>query len=155
MAKKVGALIKEARTKAGLTQEQLAKRIRGLSANDISKAERGEKELTQEQLKAIAKVTGVTQKSLLEAAKGKASGSSASSSGGKTASIRLTAAEKKLVELYREAEPDAREAALKALRGKEEAAGSILESLTGGDHSVLGNLLENAIGALTGKNGTP
>ena len=38
-SKKVGTLIKEARTEAGLTQEQLARRISGLSANDISLAE--------------------------------------------------------------------------------------------------------------------
>ena len=37
-SKKVGTLIKEARTEAGLTQEQLARRISGLSANDISLA---------------------------------------------------------------------------------------------------------------------
>ena len=67
MASKVGKLIKEARTNADMTQEQLARKISGLSASDISKAERGEKELTQEQLKKIAKVTGVTQKSLLDA----------------------------------------------------------------------------------------
>ena len=42
MANKVGALIKEARTGAGLTQEQLARKIKGISADDISKAERGE-----------------------------------------------------------------------------------------------------------------
>ena len=47
MANKVGVLIKEARTGAGLTQEQLARKIKGISADDISKAERGEKELTQ------------------------------------------------------------------------------------------------------------
>ena len=69
-AKKVGELIKEARTKAGLSQEALAKQIDGVSATDIGKAERGEKELTQAALKAIAKATGVTQKSLLEAPKG-------------------------------------------------------------------------------------
>ena len=69
-AKKVGELIKEARTNAGLSQEALAKQIDGLSASDIGKAERGEKELTQAALKAIAKATGVTQKSLLEAPKG-------------------------------------------------------------------------------------
>ena len=40
MAKKVGTLIKEARTAAGLTQEQLAKKISGLSAADIGKARR-------------------------------------------------------------------------------------------------------------------
>ena len=70
MAKKsVGELIREARTAAGLSQEALAKKIEGLSASELGKAERGEKTLTQAQLKAIAKATGVTQKSLLEAAK--------------------------------------------------------------------------------------
>lgn len=159
MAKKVGTLIKEARTNAGLTQEQLAKKISGLSAADISKAERGEKELTQEQLKAIAKVTGVTQKSLLEAAKGKTA-TSASSSSGKTTSLKLTAAEKKLVELYRKADSDTKEAALKLLQGKEEGSSlgsALLNTLTGGgdnsgnNNNVLGNLLESALGALTGK----
>ena len=71
MAKKVGELIKEARTAAKLTQAQLAEQVTGLVAADISKAERGEKELTQAQLKQIAKATGVTQASLLEAAEGK------------------------------------------------------------------------------------
>ena len=71
MAKKVGELIKEARTAAKLTQAQLAEQVTGLAAADISKAERGEKELTQTQLKQIAKATGVTQASLLEAAAGK------------------------------------------------------------------------------------
>ena len=42
MAKKVGELIKKARTDAGLTQEQLAKKVDGITAADISKAERGE-----------------------------------------------------------------------------------------------------------------
>ena len=70
-SKKVGTLIKEARTEAGLTQEQLARKISGLSAADISAAERHQKDLTQEQLKRIAKETGVTQASLLNAAKGK------------------------------------------------------------------------------------
>ena len=67
-AKKVGTLIKEARTNADLTQEQLARKIAGLSAEDISLAERGKKNLTQDQLKQIAKITGVTQASLLNAA---------------------------------------------------------------------------------------
>ena len=136
MAKKVGTLIKEARTKAGLTQEQLAKKISGLSANDISRAERGEKDLTQEQLKAIAKATGVTQKSLLDAAKG---GSSSSSSSAGKSSIRLTAAEKKLVELYRKADADTKEKALKLLKGEN------------GGSDLLNNLLGSALGALTGK----
>ena len=85
----VGPLIKEARTKAKLTQEQLASKIEGLSASDVGKAERGEKMLTQDILKQIAKTTGVTQKSLLDAAKAsggtvQAAGASAASSSGKT-----------------------------------------------------------------------
>ena len=88
----VGPLIKEARTKAGLTQEQLASKIDGLTASDVGKAERGEKMLTQDILKQIAKATGVTQKSLLDAAKesGGTSSTSASSSAGKTSSSGKT-----------------------------------------------------------------
>ena len=74
--KKVGELIKEARTNAKLSQTALAEQV-GLSAADIGKAERGEKELSQAALKAIAKATGVTQKSLLEAPKGGASAAAA------------------------------------------------------------------------------
>ncbi|MBR3232207.1 MAG: helix-turn-helix transcriptional regulator, partial [Lachnospiraceae bacterium] len=89
-AKKVGVLIKEARTNAGLTQAQLAAKVSGLTASDIGKAERGEKELTDAQLKTIAKVTGVTQKSLLEAPKGGTSSSGTTSSSGKTPSSGKT-----------------------------------------------------------------
>ena len=39
-AKKVGNLIKTARTNAGLTQAALAVKIKGVSASDIGKAER-------------------------------------------------------------------------------------------------------------------
>ena len=148
MAKKVGTLIKEARTQAGLTQEQLAKKISGLSASDISKAERGEKNLTQDQLKAIAKITGVTQKSLLDAAKGTSStsGSGKTSSSAKTStsggsSMKLTAAEKKLVELYRKADAETKEEALAVLKGES----------SGGEGSLLGAILETAINALGNK----
>ena len=89
MANKVGVLIKEARTGAGLTQEQLARKIKGISADDISKAERGEKELTQAVLKEIAKATGVTQKSLIDAAKGT---TAAKKTTAKTTSAKTTSA---------------------------------------------------------------
>ena len=131
--KKVGTLIKEARTSAGLTQEQLARKVKGLTASDISLAERGQKELTQAQLKLIAKATGVTQASLLNAAKGTSAKTTAkkttSSSSSKT-SVKVTAAEKKLLELYRAADSDTKKAAVNLLKGKEdEAANSILKSL--------------------------
>ena len=153
MANKVGPLIKEARTGAGLTQEQLAKKIEGLSASDISKAERGEKELTQAQLKAIAKITGVTQASLLNAAKEGAKKTEAKKTDGKktegkktdakktdgkkkTSSkkeeeLKLTNAEKKLVELYRAADKDTKEAAVKLLKGEKTEAAGLLSSLLG------------------------
>lgn len=124
-AKKVSTLIKEARVNAGLTQEQLARRIPGLSASDISLAERGKKELTQAQLKQIAKVTGVTQSSLLNAAKG--SSKKTTSSGSK--SMKVTATEKKLVELFRKADSDTKKAVLNMLKGNEDLSEVFLESL--------------------------
>ena len=130
----LGQLIREARTGAGFTQEQLAKKISGLSALDISKAERGQKDLTQAQLKAIAKATGVTQTSLLEAAKsssGKKTSSSKTSSG---STMKVTATEKKFLEAYRKADSDARKAALSILKGE-----------TTSTQEMLGNLLENAV----------
>ena len=136
--KKVGTLIKEARTGAGLTQEQLARKVKGVSASDISRAERGEKDLTQEQLKQIAKATGVTQKSLLDAAKGKTTTSSSSSSSTATkTSMRLTATEKRLVEAYRKADSDTKKAAMKVLKG-------------GSSEVLVENLISGALGALTG-----
>ena len=157
MANKVGALIKEARTGAGLTQEQLAKKVDGVTASDISKAERGEKELTQTQLKLIAKATGVTQASLLNAAK---SGTTAAKTGTakKTATsakkpaastakkpaatkkeeeIKLTAAEKKLLELYRAADKNTKDAALKVLKGEKQ---DLLSLLGGSD--LLGSVTD-------------
>ena len=127
-SKKVGTLIKEARTEAGLTQEQLARRISGLSANDISLAERHQKNLTQDQLRQIAKITGVTQASLLEAARG----STAKKPAGAKSSMQVTAAERRLVELYRAADTETRKDALKVLRGQDSLAEDILESLLDG-----------------------
>ena len=124
-SKKVGTLIMEARTEAGLTLEQLARRISGLSANDISLAERHQKNLTQDQLKQIAKITGVTQASLLNAAKG----TTAKKPAGSKSSMQVTAAERKLVELYREADTATRKEALKVLKGQDSLADDLMEML--------------------------
>ncbi len=160
MSKKTGALIKKARTDAGMTQEALAKKVTGVSASDISKAERGELELTQAALKQIAKATGVTQASLLESAKSgtakktAAAKSSASKSTAAKSSMKVTAAEKKLVELYREADSDTRKAAVSLLKGESSGAvQDILGSLLGGGSGsgdLLGTILESA-GDLLGK----
>ena len=147
--KKVGVLIKEARTKAGLSQEALAKQIDGLSASELGKAERGEKDLTNEQLKAIAKATGVTQKSLLEAPKNVSSGKKTTSSTAKKTTttstakkttssakkttdegVKLTASEKKFLELYRAANSDTRKTAEKILKGEQDGLLELLLSNT-------------------------
>lgn len=186
-AKKVGTLIREARTAKKLSQEQLAAQVAGLSGSDIGKAERGEKELSQTQLKAIAKATGVTQKSLLEAPKGGASATAAKkttaaktstaaakkttaaktstatakkttaakktttakkteSSAAKTAAttaVELTSAEKTMLNAYRKADADARKAALKILKGEQDAdiLSTLLQSLGGGNGGGLLDLL--------------
>ena len=140
MSKKVGTLIKEARTNAGMTQAQLAKKVKGLTAADIGKAERGEKALTQDQLKQIAKATGVTQKSLLDAAKGtygktsnasgKTSGKTSNTSGKTSNSVTLSAEEKKLITLFRKADADTKKKVLETLGDKSET-GSVLENILG------------------------
>ena len=127
-SKKLGNLIKEARTEAGFTQEQLARKIAGVSATDISEAERGLKDLTQEQLKKIAKATGVTQASLLDAAKGT---KKSTSTAAKT-SMKVTATEKRLVELYREADSETKKRALSLLRGNNVVAEELLDTLMDG-----------------------
>ena len=130
-SKKLGNLIKEARTEAGYTQEELARKISGVSASDISLAERGLGDLTQEQLKKIAKVTGVTQASLLDAAKGSSKKTASASTANKT-SLKVTATEKRLVEYYRKADTDTRKRAMNILKGDDIASSEVLETLLGG-----------------------
>lgn len=159
MGKKVGKLIKAARTGADMTQEQLARRISGLSASDISLAERGEKDLTQAQLKKIATITGVTQASLINAAK-EESGSAKKTTTKKTtatkttiaktpananSTMKVTSTERKLVEAYRLADSDAKKRAMNILKGKEE---SVLETLLGG--ADLSDKVEDVLGDVIG-----
>lgn len=139
--KKVGQMIRAARTDAGLTQEQLARKVKNCSASDISKAERGEKALTTDQLKQIAKATGVTQKSLLDAAKGTSSAASKPPAGANTVSMKVTSTEKKLVELYRAADSATKKEALAVLKGQQA-------------ETLVGSLIESAFNALTGKKET-
>ena len=147
-SKKVGVLIKEARTAAGLTQEKLAQKVDNCTASDISKAERGEKELTSTQLRQIAKATGVTQSSLLNAPKGgTGSGNTSSSSSSSSASkktMTVTATEKKLVELYREADSDTKKSVMNLLKGVEDESSAILS-----------NFLSEAINLFTSKKELP
>ena len=171
MANKIGPLIKQARTDAGFTQEQLAKKVDDLSASELSKAERGELELSQNVLKQIAKATGVTQKSLLEAAaastykaasktssekksssKTTEKSSSKTSSSAATSSMKVTAAEKKLVELYRAADSAAKKNAVKILKGEaleeDEVSGLLPTLLAGkGKEEAISALLKGLSGS--------
>lgn len=134
MGKKTGARIKEARNAAELTQEQLAKRIAGLSASEISRAERGELELTQAILKRIAKETGVTQASLLNAEK---AASKTKTTKSKSEDMDLTASERKLVELYRKADSDTKKAAVSLLKGEKSDVQQLVSDLLGDTLSKL------------------
>ncbi|MBR7058624.1 MAG: hypothetical protein IKI35_07835, partial [Stomatobaculum sp.] len=138
---------------------QLAEQVTGVTAADIGKAERGEKELTQAALKQIAKATGVTQASLLNAAAGKTASTGKTAAAGKTAakkpaagktastarktgaaksSMQLTAAEKKLVELYRKADADTKKEVMKLLKGTGDDASELLTSLLSNAMSMFG-----------------
>jgi len=172
MSKKLGTLIKEARTAKGFTQAALAEKVAGLTASDVGKIERGEKEPEENVIKQIAKVLGVTQKSLLEAAAGTGKKPTASNSGtgkktGKTTSsskkpsaakaaaeaLKLTAAEKKLVQLYRKADTNTKKAAINLLEGDSNAieligvllankTGSGTENSAGKDKDTMSALME-------------
>ena len=167
MTNTVGPMIKKARTGAGLTQEQLAKKVTGLSASDISRAERGELIPTQEQLKTIAKVTGITQKSLLDAAKESKTESSSSATSGSAGSgkkpagststgtdssktMEVTATERKLVELYRKASTDEKKTVMSILKGEKDTTNEMISSLLDGSKkpadivsSILGSAVES------------
>ena len=175
MGEKVGKLIREARTGADLTQEKLAKKVGGgLTASDVSRAERGEIDLPQATLRAIAKATGVTQASLVDAAKAESASSGKKTSTGKTTSakttakktttkstakkaktpdsagvsMRVTATEKRLVEAYRLADGDAKKAAMKLLKG--ECPDMAAKILGGSGADMVADLLGDALGSLLG-----
>ncbi len=180
-AKKIGTVIKEARTAAGLSQEQLARKVAGVSTADLGKVELGEADFTQEKLKAIAKALGVTQASLLNAPKNLAAKKPAaktSSTTGKTTSakttaakkpaanagtaktaaaktpktpananstMKVTAAERKLIEYYRTASGDAKKAGTKILKGE---CSDLLDSINnkGGTLNAVGDVVTDFIG---------
>ena len=150
MGKRLGNLIRAARTDAGFTQAQLANKIAGVSASDVGRYERGEAEPTQQVVKEIAKACGVTQKSLLDAmpkstSKSTTRSSATSSKTTKTSTsktttaksstakssttnkttstaktVQLTTTEKRLVDLYRAADADKRKKAIAILDGSDD-----------------------------------
>lgn len=221
--KKVGVLVKEARTAAKLTQEKLANAA-GVTAADIGKCERGEIDLSAAQLKKIAVACGVTQASLVNAPKNlsaaaakkaaaaakttaakktttaaaktaaaKKTTTAAKTTTAKTAaakktttakkttaaktttakkteaktaaakkpatpasantSMKVTAAEKKLIEAYRTATSDNKKISLKVLKGEYGETALNLLNMVGGAGSSTANAADNIgdkIGSLLG-----
>ena len=120
MGSKTGDAIRAARSGAKMTQAALAQEV-GLSPGDISKAERGELELSQKALRAIAKATGVTQASL-------ANGTVTSKAPG---ALKLTAGETKLIQLYRKATPEQKSDIQRILNGEKTEVEQLVDSLLG------------------------
>ena len=120
MGSKTGDAIRAARSGAKMTQAALAQEV-GLSPGDISKAERGELELSQKALRAIAKATGVTQASLVNGTvTPKAPGA-----------LKLTAGETKLIQLYRKATPEQKSDIQRILNGEKTEVEQLVDRLLG------------------------
>ncbi len=134
MAKQEGAKIKEARAAAGLSQKALAEKAGCVTATDISKAERDLKELTPEQLEAVAQVLQVTPESLTEAPP------------------VLSDAEKELLKLYKSADADTQNAAAAVLKGEAAQGSNPMAAMMG----MLGGMMgggeggENPMAAMMG-----
>ena len=179
MSKKLGNLIKEARTAKGLSQAALAEKVDGVTASDISKIERGEKEPSQAAIRQIAKVLGVTQKSLLEAATTTTAGKTTAAKTGSSSktgtaakktstakktsaakaaveSLTLSATEKKLVQLYRKADTKTKKAVINLLEGDSNAIeliGALMSSSKGSGKSDSSATSEILNALLSGKTG--
>lgn len=118
MAEQIGAQIKEARLAAGMTQKEVAEEV-GLSAKAISEAERGLRELTDEQLEAIAKATKA------ESLMGEAKETSADDT------AELVIDEKEILDLIKAAPPAAKGAVLSVLKGEDDPVSAVTGVLGG------------------------
>ena len=130
MAKLDESMIKEARKAIGMSQAALAEAAGCVTASDISKAERGLKELTPEQLDAIAKVLGVADEP--------------------AASETLTDAEKELLDLFRAADAETQSAAATVLKGEVPQNPSFLEKIVGLLGAVSGDDPMGAVKSMLG-----
>lgn len=127
MGIKTGEAIRAARTGAKLTQTALAKAV-GLTPGEIGKAERGELELSKEALKAVAKAAGVTQASLLNAEQAPKAEKAPKKDAGP---LKLTAAETKLIKLYRKATPEQKSDINRILNGEKTEVEQLVDALLG------------------------
>lgn len=153
MSEQVGALVKEARVAAGMTQAQLAEAVGGLSASSISKVERGVREPSDDELAAIAEATGASLESLLGVAVCEAPAAPVK------AAAAPAAEGEDILRLFNAADPAVKEAALSVLKGeaqeKMDILGMILPVITEilGSKEAGGNPIVPIIGFLGSEDG--
>ena len=99
---------------------------------------------------APAKKTAATAKKTTTAKKATTTAKKTATTAGKNA-VELTAAEKKLIELYRAADSDTKKKAVAVLKGEQADAGGILANLLGdqaGNGELLNSIIDTAFGML-------
>lgn len=132
---KTGTEIRKARTAAGLSQTALAGKAGCVTASDISKAERGIKELTPEQLEAITKVLDADSESLMEAEQADTPNEE-------------SASDQELLLLYRAADADKQKMVISALKGAQEnpdLAGMLAGILKDNDPGAILNAIKTIL----------
>lgn len=165
MSKEVGARIRETRQNAGLSQAALAAKTEGVSASVLSKAERGEKELSPEQLQALAAALEVAPEALTgEAAPCECKAAPEAAETPETpceckaapeaaeAPAEMTEEEKEVVQLFQSADAATQNAAISALKeGKVSGPDLTLTlagMLSGGQQSEGGDVSQKLMAAV-------
>ena len=152
--------IKEARNAAGMSQKELAAAVPGVSATDISKAERGLIELSPEQLQAIAAATGA-RPNAAEAVQAPAEKETPADlqkndikepPSNAQITVVLNAAEKELLDLYKASDPITQTIIFYVLKRKKPQMQEVM-ALLGGLLTNLSKSGENPLAGLMSKMG--
>ena len=152
--------IKEARNAAGMSQKELAAAVPGVSATDISKAERGLIELSPEQLQAIAAATGARPNAAeaVQAPAEKETPADLQKNDIKETpqnaqiTVVLNAAEKELLDLYKASDPITQMLIFYVLKRKKPQMQEVM-ALLGGLLTNLSKSGENPLAGLMSKMG--
>ena len=152
--------IKEARNAAGMSQKELAAAVPGVSASDISKAERGLIELSPEQLRAIAAATGAKPNAAetVQASAEKEAPADLQKNDPKETpqnaqiTVVLNAAEKELLDLYKASDPITQALIFYVLKRKKPQMQEVM-ALLGGLLTNLSKSGENPLAGLMSKMG--
>ena len=152
--------IKEARNAAGMSQKELAAAVPGVSASDISKAERGLIELSPEKLRAIADATAAKPNAAetVQASAEKEAPAELQQNDPKETpqnaqiTVVLNAAEKELLDLYKASDPITQTIIFYVLKRKKPQMQEVM-ALLGGLLTNLSKSGENPLAGLMSKMG--